>query len=59
MIQVHVIEARDLKPRDFGDTSDPVAEVCVMSAKKSTQIHKEYGIYIDHCLANSHNIQSI
>ena len=46
MIQVHVIEARDLKPRDFGDTSDPVAEVCVMSAKKSTQIHKEYGIYI-------------
>eukprot|EP00485_Elphidium_margaritaceum_P004276 CAMPEP_0202695866 /NCGR_PEP_ID=MMETSP1385-20130828/9321_1 /ASSEMBLY_ACC=CAM_ASM_000861 /TAXON_ID=933848 /ORGANISM="Elphidium margaritaceum" /LENGTH=1764 /DNA_ID=CAMNT_0049351945 /DNA_START=35 /DNA_END=5329 /DNA_ORIENTATION=- len=41
VIQVHVIEARDLKPRDFGDTSDPVAEVTVMNVKKSTQIHKE------------------
>jgi len=41
VIQVHVIEARDLKARDFGDTSDPVAEVSVMSTKKSTQIHKE------------------
>eukprot|EP01084_Bolivina_argentea_P085307 154172_1 len=41
VIQCHVIEARDLKARDFGDTSDPVAEVTVMSVKKSTQIHKE------------------
>jgi len=41
VIQVHVIEARDLKPRDFGDTSDPVAEVCVLGVKKSTQIHQE------------------
>ena len=41
VIQVHVIEARDLKPRDAGDTSDPVAEVTVMSVKKSTQIHQK------------------
>jgi len=40
-IQVHIIEARDLKPRDAGDTSDPVCEVTVMDLKKSTQIHKE------------------
>ena len=41
MIQVHVIEALDLKARDFGDTSDPVAEVSVIGVKKSTQIHQE------------------
>lgn len=43
VIHVHIIEARDLKPRDAGDTSDPVCEVSVMGVKKSTQIHKEFG----------------
>merc|ERR1719242_1166801 len=41
VIHCHIIEARDLKPRDAGDTSDPVCEVTVMGVKKSTQIHKE------------------
>lgn len=46
IIHVHIIEARDLKPRDAGDTSDPVCEVTVMGVKKSTQIHKEFGANI-------------
>ncbi len=41
MIQVHVIEARELKGRDFGDTSDPMCEISVMGQKKCTAIHKE------------------
>lgn len=41
VIQVHVIEARDLQPRDAGDTSDPMCEIKVMTTKKSTTIHKE------------------
>eukprot|EP01083_Nonionella_stella_P294532 1001194_1 len=40
IVQVHVIEARDLMGRGFGDMSDPVTTVEVMGQKKSTKIHK-------------------
>ena len=45
VIQVHIIEARELKARDAGDTSDPVCEVQVMGQKKSTAIHKELSFF--------------
>lgn len=41
MVQVHVIEARDLKARDFGDTSDPVVVVKCGTQKRATKIHKK------------------
>lgn len=41
VIQVHVIECRDLKGRGVRDMSDPVAVVEVMGKKKSTKIHKQ------------------
>ncbi|KAJ8599899.1 hypothetical protein CTAYLR_002819 [Chrysophaeum taylorii] len=38
-IQVHVIEARDLKAQDYGGTSDPVAYVECFGEKVSTKVH--------------------
>jgi Ca2+-dependent lipid-binding protein len=38
---VHIIEARDLKGRDFGAISDPVVIVECLGKKKSTKIHKK------------------
>ena len=46
VIQVHIIEARELKARDAGDTSDPVCEVEVMGQKKSSAIHKELSRFL-------------
>lgn len=40
VVQVHVIEARNLKGRGLGDMSDPVCVVNVMDKKQSTKIHK-------------------
>eukprot|EP01083_Nonionella_stella_P051226 136023_1 len=40
IVQVHVIEARDLKGRGVGDMSDPVTKVEVLGQKRSTQIQK-------------------
>jgi hypothetical protein len=39
-IQVHIIEARDLKGRGVGDMSDPVVKVECFNQKKATSIKK-------------------
>ncbi|KAF1325644.1 Inositol polyphosphate 5-phosphatase, partial [Globisporangium splendens] len=41
MIQVHVIEARDLVPKDSTGTSDPVVYVEVLSEKQQTATKKQ------------------
>ncbi len=41
VIQVHIIECRDLKGRDFGATSDPVCVVECMGKKENTKTHKK------------------
>ena len=40
-MQVHVIEARDLKGRDWGGISDPVCVVSCMKQKRATRIFKK------------------
>lgn len=40
-VQVHIIEARDLQPRDIGDMNDPVCRVTVMEQKQYTKIHSK------------------
>lgn len=39
-IQVHLIEARDLKPSDVDGLSDPLGQVEIMGMKRHTKIHK-------------------
>eukprot|EP00743_Colponemidia_sp_Colp-15_P011268 GILK01012542.1.p1 GENE.GILK01012542.1~~GILK01012542.1.p1 ORF type:complete len:1447 (-),score=299.86 GILK01012542.1:238-4578(-) len=39
-IQVHIIEASQLAPRDLNGVSDPVVEIVVCGKKQSTKIHK-------------------
>lgn len=41
MIQVHVIEARDLVPKDSTGTSDPVVYVEVLGEKQQTTVKKQ------------------
>ena len=39
-IQVHIIECRELKGKDWSDNSDPVVTVKILDTKKSTKIIK-------------------
>lgn len=40
VVQIHLIEARDLKGRGIGDMSDPVVKVTILGKKQNSQVHK-------------------
>ena len=46
MVIVHLIEGREFKSRDIGETADPVAEINVMHQKKHSYTHKKLKIKI-------------
>jgi len=55
-VRVHVIEARELQPRDRNGMSDPVCFVSVLNQKKNTVTHKKTTICTwDHLMFFEHS----